>query len=360
MIFSMTFGAGNVVFPLTTGVWCKSLWFFGFLGFFISSIFLPFLGLFATAMSQGSYKSFLGTTIGKFFAATTTVMAMLLLGPLGCIPRCAILAYETGADYWIGGKIVFSAVFFLVSFLIAMEKHRLINVLGKILAPTSIISFTFLIIKGILKAPAIQTSSGSVIQAIHVGTMNGCFTLDLLAAIFYSRIILVNIESMVQSGDNKIDKEALVKFLLKSGTLAIMFFSFIYGGMIWLSAAFSSNLPSSISPGALFGEIAKVVLPANLAFVQKVFVITACFSTTLALLTVFADYINQTSQEKISYKKALFCSIVVCFVLSITNFSYVLQVMLPMMTFVYPVLIFAVSLVMVRLLSKSLCKKNLS
>ena len=94
MIFSMTFGAGNLIYPLAAGYQAGNMVGWCALGFFVSSIFLPWLGLCAVMVYQGDYRRLLYENLPQTALAESLIFcSMLLLGPLGCIPRCALTAY---------------------------------------------------------------------------------------------------------------------------------------------------------------------------------------------------------------------------------------------------------------------------
>lgn len=58
-MFSMFFGAGNVVFPLALGQIALDKNFFAILGMLITAVGVPFAGLLAMTLYDGDYKSFL-------------------------------------------------------------------------------------------------------------------------------------------------------------------------------------------------------------------------------------------------------------------------------------------------------------
>ena len=52
-IFTMFFGSGNLVFPLSIGYYSANSWLLGFLGLLLTGVVLPFLGLFVIKLHKG-------------------------------------------------------------------------------------------------------------------------------------------------------------------------------------------------------------------------------------------------------------------------------------------------------------------
>ncbi len=57
-MFSMFFGSGNLVFPLAMGSQIQDQWHYGTLGFMITAVIVPFLGLYAIILYHGHRKDF--------------------------------------------------------------------------------------------------------------------------------------------------------------------------------------------------------------------------------------------------------------------------------------------------------------
>lgn len=91
-LFSMFFGAGNVIFPPYLGLSCGRQWFLGFACYYLADIGLALAALFAVLRS-GSPEH-MTRRIGK--APSTLLMSAIILciGPMLAIPRTAATTYE--------------------------------------------------------------------------------------------------------------------------------------------------------------------------------------------------------------------------------------------------------------------------
>src|SRR3984893_3016927 len=91
VMFTMFFGAGNVVFPLALGQYAQDKNFYAILGLLITAVGVPFLGLIAMTLFNGDYKSFFDR-IGKIPGFIVAAVILGLIGPFGAIPRCVALS----------------------------------------------------------------------------------------------------------------------------------------------------------------------------------------------------------------------------------------------------------------------------
>ncbi len=85
MLFSLFFGAGNLIFPPFFGQSAGSSTFSAMLGFIITAVILPVLGVVVVARFDGLDR--LGQLVGKRFGIVFTVLIYLSIGPGLGIPR---------------------------------------------------------------------------------------------------------------------------------------------------------------------------------------------------------------------------------------------------------------------------------
>ena len=98
-MFSMFFGAGNVVFPLVVGQTAGDQTLFRATGVIINCCGVPFLGLIVILLFQGNYQQFFARS-GKVPGFLLAAAIMLLIGPFGGLPRCIALSYSTLKLSW--------------------------------------------------------------------------------------------------------------------------------------------------------------------------------------------------------------------------------------------------------------------
>lgn len=87
MLFSLFFGAGNLIFPPFLGQNAGSHTLPAMLGFLATAVVLPVLGVVVVARFDGLDR--LGQQVGKRFAIVFTLLIYLSIGPGLGIPRAA-------------------------------------------------------------------------------------------------------------------------------------------------------------------------------------------------------------------------------------------------------------------------------
>ncbi len=94
-LFSMFFGAGNLIFPPFLGIISGSSWVSSMLGFLITGVGLPFLAIFALTKTNGSIYEFAGKVSNKFSMVFNSAL-ILAIGPLLAMPRTGATTFEMG------------------------------------------------------------------------------------------------------------------------------------------------------------------------------------------------------------------------------------------------------------------------
>ena len=132
-LFSMFFGAGNLIFPPDLGAKAGIHFWPAFLGLAISAVGLPIAGVVAVARAQGLEK--LAGRVHPVFAQVFMILIYLSIGPCLAIPRTASTSFAmlaplvgTGAGLQLG----YSVVFFAAAFLVALRPERLTRWLGRL------------------------------------------------------------------------------------------------------------------------------------------------------------------------------------------------------------------------------------
>lgn len=109
----MFFGAGNLIFPPHLGAQAGGNVGPALLGFVLSAIGIPVLGVAAVALSDGLEN--LAQKVHPVFASAFTVLLYLSIGPFLAIPRTAGTSYEmaVGAFFekWRTFPVIFMCLF---------------------------------------------------------------------------------------------------------------------------------------------------------------------------------------------------------------------------------------------------------
>lgn len=349
-IFSMLFGAGNLMYPIKVGMSSGSYTVFGMIGFLLTSVFLPILGLISMILFDGDYHAFF-TRLGKCSGEILLGICMLIIGPAVVIPRIVTLSHLMTAPFLPfsflqeithTSSFVFSLLFLGITFIATYRENKIIDLLGKIISPLLLASLCVIIVKGFFTAEVVVASDITIFDAVKTNFLRGYETLDLLGAIFFASIVISILKSTLEGqGDSEtLSRKDLALIGCKSGIIGVLLLSIVYMGMAILGMYHGHGL-SHLNEGELFSRISFIILGSHGAFIIGTAVFMACFSTSIALSAVFAEYVQQTlSGNRISYAKALALSLGASIPLSIFGLKQVLALTGGAIIYIgYPVLI---------------------
>ena len=338
-IFAMLFGAGNVVFPLGLGRETGSNVAFAIIGLAITGILVPLIGLISATLFDGDYKRFLAMT-GRVPGMLVALVCMLLLGPFGATPRCITLAYA--AIKWHIPHLslfFFSIIIAVVVFLATMKKNYVVELLGKLLGPIKLLLLFSIVILGLLAtthpAPSTFTPMASFIKGIH----EGFWTLDLLATIFFSGLIVTSIKMSGQKSQKPLAPKEVLSIGIKAGALGGILLGLVYTGFCLLAAKYGTSV-ANIPQDQLLSALATLVLGPAASILANVTVATACLTTAMALTAVFADYLtHEIFMGKLNYHHALALTVATTFGMTNLGFTGIKLIIEPVAVLCYPALV---------------------
>ncbi len=376
-LFSMLFGAGNLIFPPEIGLTGGTSWWQGYLAYFLADAALGICSVFAMLKVDGDPDRLTGT-VGRTGSLIINLACITCIGPLLAIPRNAAVTFEMGAVPLLGidpgnvvARLIFSVLFFALVVVLTIRPSKVIDILGKYLTPVLVAAIAVLIIRGIISpaAPAGQAVSESLFRD---GIYNGYQTLDLMAGLFFSILVIEAIRGKQAEGalGAVSEKRAAARAALLAGGLLC----FVYGGMTYLGATTGSQWTEAFQAGeinqaGLVVNIAQSLLGNIGVGVLSVIVALACLTTAIGLTSAAAEYFagllvaHRTKKEDIrdvSYDRMYAAMILlvsgVSLVLSNFGLSAIISIAAPVLMLFYPVVMF---LTLMTLLRDVLRKQNI-
>ncbi len=344
-IFSMFFGAGNLIYPLVVGRDSGPLTAYGMIGFAITAVLLPLTGLVSMTLFDGDYETFfkrLGKAPGNFLIFTS----MLIIGPLIAIPRIVTLSHTMVAPFIpitflqninTHSSFVFGLIFLGITFLATFRENKIVDVLGKYIGPLLLLSLTIIIGKGILTATTTTTSIDSAFNLFKLNFIRGYETLDLLGGMFFASIVITILK---KTFGKECTTQELAVICFKSGMIGVLLLGIVYTGMSILGAYHGHGF-AHVHAGELFRILSFNILGSRGAIIIGTAVLMACLSTSIALSAVVAEYVEHTIlQNKFSYVTTLIITLLACMPLSTFGLGTVLALTGgPIVYIGYPVLI---------------------
>ncbi len=337
-MFTMFFGAGNVVFPLLIGQTAQDFSIYAILGLLITAVGVPFLGLIAVSLYNGDYRQFF-SRFGATPAFTIIAVIMALIGPFGALPRCIALSFSTTNMFFENVSIIpFSLACCVLIFVCTVRKNAVGDLLGLVLTPFLLGTLGIIIIKGLISYPeTIISTEHTAFSAFLHGLYSGYHTMDLLGALFFSSVVVHGLKE-VSSIHGIVDKKQFFKNTFLASLLGAGLLAIVYVGMCFVAAKHASSL-SQVPAEFLLGTIALNVLGSWAGITTCVAVVLACLTTAMALATVFAEFLSRdVCCGKVSYPVALAITLLIAFGVSTLEFRGIFQLLAPIVQTIYPVL----------------------
>lgn len=336
-IFSMFFGAGNVVFPLFIGRQAGDKNFYAILGLLITAVGVPFLGLVAMVLFNGDYKKFF-YRLGKVPGSLAILLSMSIIGPLGAIPRCIALSYSTVKSFLpFTNLFYFSIISCIILYILASNKCSIIDILGKILSPILLVSLSIIIVKGFWGSPSAVPMKGSGAWFFLDGLVQGYSTLDIFAGFFFSGIVINALRNRCSA--EKVNEKFLASKTLSAGIMGVSLLGIIYAGFSYVSSFYARSL-AGVGKDSLISQISYFTLGKYAGVLACVAVSLACLTTAIALSVVLAGYIKEELfKNKVSYKFALLLNVVVTFAFANIGFAGIMKILVPILIVCYPAFI---------------------
>lgn len=330
-LFSMFFGAGNVVFPPYLGLESGKEWFIGFLCYYLADIGLALLALFAIQFRGGTDG--LTRRIGRIPSKLLMSAIVLCIGPMLAIPRTAATTYEMSVMPLASGvsPVLFSVLFFLLILLLCLRESAVVDIVGKILTPLLLAGLLILIVRGVLDPIGPVPDHTLVDNVPFTGIEAGYQTMDVLAALVFGAIILKSAENKGHTAPR--DKAVVVSGASIVAGCALLV---VYLGLTYLGVTTSRFFGLDVDRTYLVIAIVRNLLGSWGVWLFAVVAALACVTTAVALVSSAASYFSKLSGGRLSYTVL---TVVVCvFSAVVSNFGLeqIISIAAPILNVVYP------------------------
>lgn len=341
MLFGMFFGAGNLIFPAHMGQLAgKNVW-LATLGFIITGVGIPLLGVAALGISQSNGLLDLSSKIGKKYGLFFTCALYLTIGPFFAIPRCASVPFTVGVSELFGNTkestalLIYSACFFALVLFFSLWPSKILTFIGKIITPAFLVFLCLLIVTVLIKAGAdtslIKPDPSYASGSFFNGFLEGYNTMDGLACLAFG-IIVIN----VIKGLGVKEPTAVAISTVKAGFFSCLIMAAIYAGIALIGT--QSRTFTSISENGgiallqmsteYFGDFGVIILAITITL--------ACLKTAIGLVTSCAETFCEifTKGRKYEIWAVVFC--IVSFVIANLGLTSIINYAIPVLMFLYP------------------------
>ncbi|MGL4899313.1 MAG: branched-chain amino acid transport system II carrier protein [Shewanella sp.] len=355
MTFAFFLGAGNLIFPPFAGMLAGENMPLAMVGFLITAVGLPLVGLIAVAKAQGKVMAML-----PVFAATALAVAIyVIIGPAFAAPRTGLVAYEIGAKPFIDNttatfllagvefnlsQLLYTLGFFIVTMLLALFPGKLLDSVGKVLTPILLLLLIGLAVS-VLFLPASEASVPVGDYQHHPltkGILEGYNTMDTLASLMFGMLI---IDILRKKGIEQ--PSAQTKYLIRAALIAAAGLAFVYVSLFFLGATAGDIAKGAKNGGEIltnyvtheFGQLGVVLLSGVVTL--------ACLTTAVGLISACAEFFNELL-PKLSYRFLVILLSALCALIANVGLTQLIAISIPVLMTVYPV---AIALVAVTFLT---------
>ncbi|TDM41140.1 branched-chain amino acid transport system II carrier protein [Macrococcoides canis] len=353
MLFGLFFGAGNLIFPIHFGQTAGSNVWLTNLGFLITAIGLPFLGIIAIGISKTNGVFDISMRVNRTYAYIFTILLYLVIGPLFALPRLATTSFEIAFSSFItesNSKVflfIFSLIFFVIAWLFSRKPSKILDYIGKFLNPVFLFLLGVLMLLAFIKpmgnieSASIQSDYQS--NAVLKGFIDGYNTLDALASLAFGIIIVTTIKKLGITNPVNIAKETV-----KSGFISIVLMGIIYTLLALMGAMSLGQFKVSENGGIALAQIAHYYLGDYGIILLSLIIIVACLKTAIGLITAFSETFTELFPKR-SYLMFATVVSIVSFTIANVGLTKIITYSIPVLMFLYPL---AITLILLTLFSK--------
>lgn len=330
-LFSLFFGAGNLILPSFLGYNSGSSWFLVLIGFAVSAVVIPILAIYGHARLQGTMIDFAKKVSPLFALVYCLIVYAISIALPG--PRTASVTYEMAIQpYFNISSWVLSTIYFSLVLLFVLNRSKMMDIIGKYLTPAILIILALVIGIGIFGD--YEPMRLSIFEStLTSGILEGYQTFDAIGGVVVGGVIVISLG--FKEGSNR-EKQ---RVLTRAGIIAGLGLLLIYGGLIYLGALHSGGLAST-DRTALLNLLSTDTLGGIGTRVLAVLVSLACFTTAVGIVTGTSDFVKGLlGNSQLAYNLTAIIGSILGVVMGQLDVNSIIVVAVPALMFIYPITI---------------------
>ncbi len=343
-LFSLFFGAGNLLLPPLLGYNAGDQWSWVVVGFVITAVLIPVLGILAHAKLQGTMYDF-GKKVSPVFSVIYCVLVYLISISIPS-PRTASATHEIAIHpFFESTPLLTSSVYFALVLVFVLNRSKIINLIGKYLTPLIAIIIFLVIGIGLFSSDGGMNLSKFQTPIVD-GILEGYQTFDAIGAVVVGGVIIISLN--LKGVGSAEDKKMIIR---KSGFIAGSGLAIIYAGLIAVGAFYGSEifidggLSNDMQRATLLRGISTATLGNIGTAFLSVLVALACFTTAVGIVTGTADYFKglfNNSQKAYTVTAVISC--LAGILVGQLDFHSIIVIALPILMLIYPITIILILL----------------
>lgn len=351
MTFALFVGAGNIIFPPIVGLQSGPDVWLAALGFLVTAVGLPVLTVVALAKVGGSIDA-LSSPLGRVAGVLLAVVCYLAVGPLFATPRTATVSFTVGVAPLTGDGplplFIYTLVYFIVVAIVSLYPGKLLDTVGRFLAPLKILALAALGVAAFLlpAGPVGQATAEYQAAPFSLGFINGYLTMDTLGALVFGIVIVNAIRSRGIESPRLVTRYAVIAGLIAGVGLVLVYISLFRLGAGSHAIAAGANNGAQVLHAYVqhtFGDLGSMFL--------AVLISLACLVTAVGLTCACAEYFS--GLLPVSYRTLVLMLAGFSLLVSNLGLTRLIQVSIPILTAIYPPCIVLVALSFVQNLWRS-------
>lgn len=338
-LFSLFFGAGNLLLPPLLGYNAGDNWFWVAIGFMITAVVIPIIGILAHAKLQGTLYDF-GKKVSPQFSLIYCILIYVIAVAIPS-PRTAAATHEIAIHPSFGtSPLLTSAIYFALVLVFVLNRSKILSFIGKFLTPLIVIMLLLVIGIGLFSSEML-TSTSQFDTPVVAGILEGYQTFDAIGAVVVGAVIIISINLRHQGSFE--EKKALIA---KSGWIAGFGLFIIYAGLISVGAYYGSeiNINEELSSDMQRANLLRGISIASLGTfgntVLSILISLACFTTAVGIIAGTADYFKGLlGNSQTVYITTAVIACVLGVVVGQLDFNSIILVAVPVLLLIYPITI---------------------
>ena len=353
MTFALFLGAGNIIFPPSVGLAAGEFQWSAALGFLLTGVGLPLLGIVALARVGGGLDT-LTSPIGKIAGTLMGLSIYLTIGPFFATPRTATVSFEVGMAPFTGNTpqalMWFTIGYFALVMLLSLFPGKLMDNIGKIITPALIAVLAilggaaFIAPAGDITTPAEAYNSAGA--ALAQGFLMGYQTMDALASLVFGIVIVAAIKAAGVT-----DTKLHTRYTIYAGIIAAIGLGLVYVSLVYLGGMSGSVLPAGTSGVQILNHYVDNTFGTAGIFLLAAVILLACITTGVGLVSACSAYFSELFGIK--YRTVVIIMSVFSAAVANQGLAQLITVAVPVLVGIYPP---AIALIALGLLSN--CFKN--
>lgn len=349
MTFALFLGAGNIIFPPSVGLAAGEFQWSAALGFLLTGVGLPLLGVVALARVGGGLDT-LTNPIGRTAGTLMGLSIYLTIGPFFATPRTATVSFEVGMAPFTGNTpealLMFTVGYFALVMVLSLFPGKLMDNIGKIITPALIV------VLAVLGGAAVMAPAGSIADyaadyatsgsALAQGFLQGYQTMDALASLVFGIVIVASIKAAGVT-----DTRLHTRYTIMAGVIAATGLGLVYLSLIYLGAMSGTVVDSSASGVQILTTYVEHTFGTGGILLLASVILLACLTTGVGLVSACSAYFSELLN--VSYRTVVIVMSVFSAAVANQGLAQLIEVAVPVLVCIYPV---AIALIALGLLSK--------